>query len=197
MRRLLSSFVLLLMCDVMARAVASAGAPVECWSLRKHGHRVEAQACFDGLTRSGDAYTRAEGFWGLEEWERANEQFRLATQPANSKALYKVRWGILLHERFNNPQAADLFREALAKEPSNSEAYLGLAIVSAAGFDGKATEYAAKAIELDPKLVGAHELMANLALENDESDVAVAEADKAIALERMLWMPWRSARQWT
>src|SRR5207248_1989452 len=112
------------------------------------------------------------------------EQFRLATQPANSKALYKVRWGMLLHDRFNNPQAADLFREALAKEPSNGEAYLGLATVSAVGFDGKAVEYVAKAIELDPKLAEAHELMADLALENDDRDAAVAEADKALALDK-------------
>jgi tetratricopeptide (TPR) repeat protein len=91
---------------------------------------------------------------------------------------------MLLHERFNNLEAAGLFHEAVAKEPSNGEAYLGLAVVSADGFDAKATEYAAKAIELDPKLAGAHELMANLALENDESDVAVAEADKALALDK-------------
>ena len=182
MRRFATSVALLSMCA--ACAVASAAVPADCWSLRKHGHRPEARACFDGLTRSGDAYTRAEGFWGLEEWEQANEQFRLAAQPANSKALYKVRWGMLLHERFNNPQAADLFREALAKEPSNGEAYLGLAIVSADGFDGKATEYVTKAIELDPRLAGAHELMANLALENDASDVAIAEADKALALDK-------------
>jgi tetratricopeptide (TPR) repeat protein len=151
--------------------------------LRKHGHAAEAQKCFDGLTHSSDAYARAEGFWGLEEWAQANEQFRLATQPASSKAIYKVRWGMLLHERFNNPEAADLFREALTKEPSNAEAYLGLAIVSADGFDGRATEYLAKAIELDPKLVYAHELMADLALENDDHDLAVSEADKAIALD--------------
>jgi len=181
-RRVVISLALLSMCA--SCTVAAAAVPADCWSLRKHGHRTETRACFDGLTRSSDAYTRAEGFWGLEEWEQANEQFRLATQPANSKALYKVRWGMLLHERFNNPQAADLFREALAKEPSNGEAYLGLAIVSADGFDGKATEYAAKAIELDPKLVGAHELMANLALENDEKDLAIAEADKALALDK-------------
>jgi tetratricopeptide (TPR) repeat protein len=182
MRRFATSVALLSMCAVCA--VASAAVPADCWSLRKHGHRSEAQACFEGLTRSGDAYARAEGFWGLEEWEPANQQFRLATQAANSKAVYKVRWGMLLHERFNNPEAATLFQEALAKEPSNGEAYLGLAIVSADGFDGKATEYAAKAIELDPKLAGAHELMANLALENDESDVAVVEADKALALDK-------------
>ena len=183
MRRFIPSLALW-MCAATFRAVASAAVPADCWLLRKHGHRMEAQACFDGLTRSSEAYARAEGFWGLEEWEQANQQFRLATQAANSKAVYKVRWGMLLHERFNNPEAAGLFREALAKEPSNGEAYLGLAIVSADGFDGKATEYAAKAIELDPKLVGAHELMANLALENDDRDLAVAEADKALALDK-------------
>src|SRR5437868_2808979 len=182
MRRIVISLALLSMCA--SCGVASAAVPADCWSLRKHGHRQEARACFDGLTRSGDAYNRAEGFWGLEDWEQANEQFRLATQPANSKSAYKVRWGMLLHERFNNPEAAGLFREALAKEPTNSEAYLGLAIVSAEQFDGKATEYAAKAIELDPKLVGAHELMANLALGNDDRDLAIAEADKALALDK-------------
>ncbi len=55
--------------------------------------------------------------------------------------------------------------------------------ISADGFDGKAAEYAAKAIELDPKLAEAHELMADLALANDDREAAAAEADKAIALE--------------
>jgi tetratricopeptide (TPR) repeat protein len=170
--------VLLLTC-----AAAQAAAPPDCWTLRKHGHRSEAQACFAGLTRTADAYTRAEGFWGLEQWEQANEQFRLATQPESSKALYKVRWGMLLHERFNDAEAADLFREALTKDASNAEAYVGLATVSVESFNGQATVYAAKAIELDPKLAGAHELLADLALANDDQDVAGAEADKAIALE--------------
>ena len=40
-----------------------------------------------------------------------------------------------------------------------------------------------KAVELDPKLAEAHEWMADLALTNDDTDLAVAEADKAIALE--------------
>ena len=37
-------------------------------------------------------------------------------------------------------------------------------------FDGHAAEYAAKAIALDPKLAEAHELMADLALANDDRD---------------------------
>jgi tetratricopeptide (TPR) repeat protein len=169
----------LLACAVSVRAAA----PADCWMQRKHGRHAEAAACFDTLTRSSDPYYRAEGFWGLGEWEQANEQFRLATQPANSKPLYKVRWGMLLHERFNNADAAILFREALAKEVSNAEAYVGLAMVSADGFDGKAAEYLRKAISLDPKLVEAHERMADVALANDDRTVAATEADKAIALE--------------
>lgn len=169
---------------VLASAVSlGASVPGDCWKLRKDGHVGEAKTCFERLTRSGDAYMRAEGFWGLEEWEQANEQFRVATQPADSKDVYKVRWGMLLHERFNDNDAAGLFREALAKNPSNAGAYLGLATVSADGFDGKAAEYVAKAMELDPKLAGAHELMADVALTNDDSDTAVSEADKAMALE--------------
>ncbi|MGA7341884.1 MAG: tetratricopeptide repeat protein [Terracidiphilus sp.] len=179
MKRAASIFALLLACAVIAHAAA----PADCWSLRKHGHAAQAQSCFDALTRSSGAYDRAEGFWGLEEWEQANQQFRLATQSANSQPLYKVRWGLLLHERFNQTDAADLFHEALDKDPSNAQAWLGLAIVSADGFDGKADEYAAKAVALDPKLASAHELLAELALENDDRQTAAAEAGKAIALE--------------
>ena len=164
-------------------ALARAAEPADCWSLRKHGATAKAQDCFDALTRSASAYDRAEGFWGLEEWEQANAQFRLATQPADSKAMHKVRWGMLLHERFNDGDALGLFQEALQKDPSNAEAYVGLATISSDSFDGQAGEYLAKATALDPKLAEAHELMADLALTNDDPDAAAIEADKAIALE--------------
>ena len=93
-----------------------------------------------------------------------------------------MRWGLLLHERFNDSDANDLFREALAKDPANADAYIGLALVSADGFDSKTAQYLARAIEFDPKSAQPHELLADLALENDERDAAAAEADKAIAL---------------
>ena len=103
-------------------AALKAAAPPDCWQMRKDGKSEFARTCFEGLTRSPDAYSRAEGFWGLEEWEQANEQFRLAAQPADGNALVKVRWGMLLHERFNDQDAADLFREALTKDPTNANA---------------------------------------------------------------------------
>ena len=159
-----------------------AATPDSCQTLRKHGQKTEAQACFESLVRSNSAYYRAEGYWGLEQYDQANEQFRIATAPAESDPLYKVRWGMLLHQRFNNTDAVALFQEALQKDPKNAQAYLGLAIVSADGFDGKATDYVSRALVLDPKLVEAHEFAANLALENADTEHAVAEADEALRL---------------
>ena len=163
-------------------AWAAPATPEACRTLRLHGKKAEAVSCFETLARSNDAYSRAEGYWGLEQYDQANQEFRDATSGPAAKPLYKVRWGMLLHERFNNADAADLFREALKADPSNALAYVGLAQVGSEGFDEKTGEYIAKAIELDPKLVVVHELAADLALEDAKPDEAVKEADKAIAL---------------
>src|SRR5580692_6333408 len=102
-----SAGIVLLLLASAAFARVGWAAPADCWALRKHGNNAQAQNCFTALTRSGDAYERAEGFWGLEQWEQANSQFRVATAPEDSKAIYKVRWGLLLHERFNDSDAAN------------------------------------------------------------------------------------------
>jgi cellulose synthase operon protein C len=159
-----------------------AATPDQCRLLDKHGHRAEAHTCFESLTNERDPYLRAEGFWGLTMYDQANEQFRIAVAQSDKNATYRVRWGRLLHERFNNADAEDLFKEALQRGPKNAEAYLGMALVSADGFDNKAVERCAKALDLDPKLVEAHELMANLALEDSDTATAIKQADEAIAL---------------
>jgi tetratricopeptide (TPR) repeat protein len=165
-----------------ASAATPASTPDDCHTLRKHGHRAEAQSCYQSLTQARDAYTRAEGYWGLAKYDQANNEFRAAVAQSDRNALYRVRWGRLLHERFNNKDADALFHEALDRDPKNAPAYLGMALVSADGFDEKAVEWAARAIQLDPKLVEAHEVMANLALEDSDTGKAAAEADTAIGL---------------
>ena len=161
---------------------AAASSPEQCRLLVKHGRADQARACFETLTQQSSPYLRAEGFWGLEQYTQANEQFRLAVAQDGKNVIYRVRWGRLLHERFNNKDAEDLFTEALVDDPKSAQAYLGLALVSADGYDSKAIPFASKAIELDPKLVEPHELMANLNLEDSDPDSAAKQADQAIAL---------------
>src|SRR6202521_4849788 len=165
-----------------AASLASGAMPEDCHALRKHGHRAEAQKCYESLTAARDPYLRAEGFWGTEMYQEANNQFRIAVAQSPANATYRVRWGRLMHERFNNTDAANLFKEALGKDPKNAQAYYGLALVSADGFDSKALEYTGKALELDPKLVEAHELRANLLLEDSDEGKAFAEADEALKI---------------
>jgi len=162
--------------------VAATATPEGCRALRLHGKNAEATACFEALTRSGAAYGMAEGYWGLGDFEQAKKDFEIAVGQPNSSATWKVRYGILFHERFNNPEAVGLFNEALKQDPANAQAYLGLAMVSADGFDEKAAEYVTKAIALDPKLVEAHELAANLLLEDAKPEDAVKAAETAMAL---------------
>jgi cellulose synthase operon protein C len=151
-----------------------------CESLLKHGRNTESRACYQSLVRETSPYLRAEGYWGLAHYSEANEEFRGAVAQAPANALYKVRWGRMLHERFNDQDAQDLFKEALAKDPNNSQAYLGLALVSAGGFSDGAVEWAHKALELNPQLTEAHELLASLALEDSDPNQAAAEADAAL-----------------
>src|SRR5665213_292483 len=162
--------------------VARSATPEDCQALRKHGHRPEAQKCYEALTASRDPYLRAEGFWGTEQYQDANNQFRIAADQSPTNATIRVRWGRLMHERFNNTEADNLFNEALQRDPKNAQAYYGLALVSADGFDSKAAEYAGKAIELDSKLYEAHELMASLNLEDSDDAKAFAEADAALKI---------------
>jgi tetratricopeptide (TPR) repeat protein len=166
----------------MLARVAGAATPEGCAALRLHGKTAASTDCFEALAKSGDPYLMAEGYWGLKDYAQANAEFKLAIAQPKSPALWRVRWGMLFHERFNSKDAADLFHEALAIDPDNARAYLGLAMLGADGFDEKATEYVAKAISLDPKLVEAHELAANLLLEDAKPDEAVNEAEAAISL---------------
>jgi tetratricopeptide (TPR) repeat protein len=161
---------------------ASAATVSECRSLTRHGRRAEALACYQSLAATADHYFRAEGYWGLEQYQDANNEFRAAVAAAAGNALYRVRWGRLLHERFNDGDAADLFNEALKRDPKNADAYVGLALVAAEGVDTKVDDPIAHALELDPKSVEAHEVAATFALEASNIEEALKQADAALEL---------------
>ena len=153
-----------------------------CALLVKHGRMQEAQACYTALTESPNSYLRAEGLWGVRNYVEANNQFKVAIAANPKNAEYRVRWGRLFLERFNKEEAANLFQEALEIQKDYAPAYVGMALVAADGFSAKAVEFAQKAIESDQKLVEAQEVLAYLALEDNDNEKAAKEADKAIAM---------------
>ncbi|MGI9075119.1 MAG: tetratricopeptide repeat protein [Bryobacteraceae bacterium] len=165
---------------IVARCFAAQ--PSECRALRNHGHRTEARACFTALLQSNDAFTRAGGYWGLDQYEEANEQFRIAYKQAKDSPAVRVEWGRLFLERFNPAEAANLFQEALKIDANYAPAYLGLARVAAKGYDRKAVDFAREALQRDPRLVEAHELLSYLALEDSNAKLAAEEAQKALTL---------------
>jgi len=131
----------------------------------------------------GQSIQRAEALWSAHDYEGANNEFKglVAANPKNAD--YRARWGNLFYERFNAEEAGKLYQEALAIDVKNARALLGMAELLGDNFDPKANDYAAKALEADPKLYQAHELMAKVALEDDNHKKAEAEADAALAIQ--------------
>ena len=125
---------------------------------------------------------RAEALWKQQQYDAANSEFRalVAAHPKNPD--YRVRWGRLFLERFNGAEAAKLFGEALEIQKNHAGALLGLALVAAETYDGKAIEFAQAALTTDPKLTEARVLIARLALEDSDPERAAEEADKALAI---------------
>jgi tetratricopeptide (TPR) repeat protein len=126
---------------------------------------------------------RAESLWRSKNYAAANDAFRALERSNPKNPDYKVRWGRLLLERFNRADAAALFKEALEINPKHAGATLGMALVAADGFEGAAAELARKALEYDPKLTEAQELLARLALEDNQPDQARKEAERALLMD--------------
>jgi cellulose synthase operon protein C len=156
----------------------------ECRLLEHRGKRAESRACFQRLTASGEVLLRAEGYYGLRDYTRANLEFKAGEAKNPKDPNLKARWGRLLIEPFNKnyKDAADLFQEAIAIEKTHAGALYGMALAASNGFESKASEFAKEALAAEPTLVEAQELMAQLALEDVNFKKAVEEADKAIKM---------------
>ena len=155
----------------------------QCSALHKHGDAGET-ACWRTLSRAADPAVRAEGLFGLKDYDGSNDAFKIAEKARPKDANVKVRYGVLMLEAPNgNPQeASNLFNEALEIDKSNPRALLGLARVAEDSYGGEAVKFADRALAADPKLYEARELMARIALEDNNEPKAVEEANKAVAI---------------
>ncbi|HXM41016.1 MAG TPA: tetratricopeptide repeat protein [Bryobacteraceae bacterium] len=125
---------------------------------------------------------QAESLWKQHRYVESSDTFRalVAAHPRNAE--YRVRWGRLFLERFNAPEASKLFNEALEIQPKRADALLGMALVAADGFEAQASYFAHQALEADPHMLEAQELLARLALEDNNPAKAAEEAHKALEM---------------
>jgi len=149
----------------------------------------------------------AEALWKARNYKGANEIFKqlVAAHPENPD--YKVRWGRLYLDHSQPNDALDLFNEALAIKKDHAGALLGVALIASDSFEARAADLAHKALESDPKLVEAQELLATLALEDNDNTKAAEEAHKALELDphsitgkailaTMDWLADKKQTQW-
>ncbi len=156
----------------------------DCWQHKRYGRVAPAVGCFTKLLTSSNPTLRAEAFWGLEKYQESVTQFQAAIKAKPKDAALRVRLGELFFERYQPRDASELFSEALEIDEKNARAHLGLARVMGQNWDRRAVEMAQKALEADPKLVEARELLARLAAEDSDFPKAVEQADLALAMSK-------------
>jgi tetratricopeptide (TPR) repeat protein len=145
--------------------------------------RLGAAALLFALALPGQTLDQAEQKWKARDYFGANDVFKalVAKYPENPD--YRVRWGRLMLDHGQPEDAADLFNEALEIKKDCAGAFMGLALVADENFGSSALELAQNALKFDPKLVEAQELLARLALEDNDNAKAASEAKKALALD--------------
>jgi tetratricopeptide (TPR) repeat protein len=145
--------------------------------------RLGAAALLFALALPGQTLDQAEQLWKARNYFGANDVFKALIAKYPENADYRVRWGRLMLDHGQPDDAEGLFNEALELKKDCAGAYLGLALVADDEFGASAAELAQTALKFDPKMVEAQELLARLALEDNDNPKAVEEAKKALALD--------------
>jgi tetratricopeptide (TPR) repeat protein len=135
------------------------------------------------LPLPGQTLEQAETLWKARRYQEANNEFRLLVEKFPKNADYRERWGRMYLDHNQPDEAEGLFKEALDLKKDHPGALLGLALIAAGQYQGAAEELARKALAGDPKLIEAQELLARLALEDNDNAKAEGEAKKALALD--------------
>jgi tetratricopeptide (TPR) repeat protein len=135
------------------------------------------------VTASAQTLQQAESLWKARRFVEANDAFKALVGQNPKNPDYMVRWGRLFLDRAQPDDAQAEFEGALALKKDHAGALLGLALLAAENFERRSADLARKALEADPKLVEAQELLARLALEDNNNVKATEEAQKAIAID--------------
>ena len=124
----------------------------------------------------------ARAAYRLGRYEQANTLFRDAAALIGDDAALQIAWGELFLDKQNRSEAVRSFRAALQSDRRNATAFAGLARAFADESSATARELVARALSLNPALVPAFLVLADLALDEDHRDQARTAVEQALAV---------------
>jgi cellulose synthase operon protein C len=170
--------------------------------------RGSCAALLLSIAASAQTLQQAETLRKQRRYVDANNVFQALEQKYPKDPEVKARWGMLFYDTHRQEdEAQKLFQEALELKPDYPLALYGLALLAADSYEHKAEQLAKKALEADPKFVAAQELLARLALEDNNNAKATEEAQKALKIDpnavearailaTMDWLADKKETQW-
>ncbi|MFN8058206.1 MAG: peptidase MA family metallohydrolase [Vicinamibacterales bacterium] len=154
------------------------------------GRRAEATALLAPVVAAGPSFENpaelgraARAAQALGNFRQANAFFRTAANVAPDDPAIQTAWGDLFLEKFNRAEAVRSYQMAVRADAAWAPAHLGLARALAADNPPKAAATAKHALTLNPRLAGAHVLLAELSLDESRRDEAAREIDLALELD--------------
>ena len=140
------------------------------------------EASLDGALDGPSLARRATAARLRGQFEQANELFRDAAAAMPGDPAIDMAWGRLFLEKHNGPEALKSLQQAATNAPEHAEAHLGLAEALAGQNPPAAMASATRALGLNPSLVAAHVLLAELALDDRRYADARAHVERGLAI---------------
>jgi len=153
------------------------------------GRRDDARPLLTAVADAGrsasDAVTlaragRAARALGSVHVRDSHAFYRDAVTLAPNDPQINTAWGELFLQTYNLPDAIRSFKTALTADPKFAPAHVGLARALVDDDTGAAAEAAKRALAIDPEAIGAHLVLADIAMDETRRDEARAAAQKAL-----------------
>lgn len=145
--------------------------------------RLEAVLTRNAESQDGTALGRAaQAARWLGRFQQANDLFRDAAVIATDDPALQTAWGDLLLEKHNALDASRSYRQAIQIDRAYAPAFLGLARVVSDNSPPAARELVGRVLRMNPSLVEAHVLLAELELDDDQTGAAREALSRALAV---------------
>jgi tetratricopeptide (TPR) repeat protein len=135
------------------------------------------------VTNAEDLTLIARALTFLEKYHDANDLYLDAIEADPTLIEAHLNAGELYVEKYNYAEAAGFFRDALKINPNSARAHLGLAQARQLEGGSEVEQAVARALEINPNYVEAHNLRASLYLELDQFDKAFTELDHSLRVD--------------